>query len=60
MVEVEYKMKKMLGIVSGMVAATMVGGMVYMLMDKKKQAKVEKILSNAADEANKMMNKMTK
>lgn len=53
-------MKKMLGIVSGMVAATMVGGMAYMLMDKKKQAKVEKILGNAANEANKMMNKMTK
>ncbi len=53
-------MKKMLGIVSGMAAVAMVGGLSYMLMDKKKQAKVEKILSNAADEANKMMNKMTK
>lgn len=34
------------------------GAVAYTMMDRKKQAKVEKILNNAADEAHKMLKKM--
>lgn len=43
---------------TGVAVIGMAGTVAYMMMDKKKQAKVEKILNNAASEASKMMKKM--
>lgn len=54
------KLKKAMEVMAGMAVVAMMGGAAYIMMDKKKQEKVNKILNNAADEANKMMKKMEK
>lgn len=51
-------MKKTVGFMMGVAAVGLMGTLGYMMIDKSKKNKIDKILNNAADEAHNLMNKM--
>lgn len=50
----------MLGVMMGVAALGTMGTIGYMMMDKSKKKKIDKMLSDAADQASKMVKKMDK